>query len=93
MAKKNYSQKDYESDQRKPIKISSDLEKKIQSNPKLKELIETKDPNLLIKAKLRALDLTIAYLIRKGKDSDLPMDVLIEIANEYQAKLEGKRNE
>lgn len=37
--------------------------------------------------KLKALDATIGYLVRNGKDSGIQMEILIDIANEYQKKV------
>jgi len=96
MSSRKYSQKDYESDQKKLLKIKSGLEKHLENNPKLKELINNKDPKLEIKEKLKAIDLTIAYLVRKGNNPELsivkekfhPLQTLIDIANDYEKKLE-----
>lgn len=88
MSSRKYSQKDYESDQKKLLKIKSGLEKHLKKNPKLKKLIETKDPKLQIKEKLKAMDLTIAYFVRKGIFSSLELQTLIDIANDYEKKLE-----
>lgn len=38
--------------------------------------------------KLKAMDATIGYLVRNGKDSGIQMEILIDIANEYQKKVQ-----
>lgn len=37
--------------------------------------------------KLTALNTLIGYLVRKGADSELPMEILIDIANDYEKRL------
>lgn len=38
-------------------------------------------------SKVKVLDATIGYLVRNGKDSGIQMEILIDIANEYQKKV------
>lgn len=80
---KKISAKDY---QEKILKL-----KKIEEELKIanKKLIGNED-NFSNKAKLRALDRIIGYLVRNGKESGLPMEVLIDIANDYQKKVDHK---
>jgi len=40
-----------------------------------------------VKIKLNALNSIIGYLVRKGADSNLPMEILINIANDYEKRL------
>jgi hypothetical protein len=91
--KDRYSHKDFDRDQKKMLKIQSGLDYQIKSDPKLKELVESKDPKTFIKEKLNALDLIIAYLIRKGKQDVLPVQTLIGIANDYEKMWENEDDE
>lgn len=64
----------------------SEIKKK---NPTLAGVIEK---NLNVKTddrtKLSALDTIIGYLIRNGISLELPIDILIDIANDYEKRLE-----
>ncbi len=87
-SKKKYSQKDYERDQKKLLKIKTGLEKVKENNPKLKELVKQKgEPRVDAMIKLNAMNSLIGFLVRKGHDSGLPMQILIDIANDYEKRL------
>lgn len=65
--------------------------KKIEKDLKdAKELLKGNEDNFSNKAKLKAIERLIGYLVRTGNGSGLPMDVLIDIANDYQKKVDVK---
>ena len=61
-----------------------------------KQQMEKKNPNLKkdqkedVVLKLEAMNSLIGYLVRKGLNSEFPMDILIDIANDYEKKLNDK---
>ena len=77
------SQKDYK---KKILKLEK-IEKQLKIT---KEKIFGNDDHFSNSEKLNALDKLIGYLVRKGKDSGLQMEVLIDIANDYQKKEDSK---
>lgn len=83
---KKYSQKDYEDEQKRILKMKNKLERIKRENPKLAQRVETKTD---IKEKLDAINSTIGYIVRKNLVLDLPLHILIDIANEYEKKLKG----
>jgi len=81
---KKYSQKDYEEEQKKILKMKNKLDEIKRNNPKLTQKIDVQTDTLV---KLNAMNSLIGFLVRKGHDSVLPMDVLIDIANDYEKRL------
>ena len=65
----------------------SKLEK---DNPELQKMITKLDPIKDSMLKLNAMNSLIGFLVRKGLDSGLPMEILIDIANDYEKKLIDK---
>lgn len=83
---KKYSQKDYEDEQKRILKMKNKLERIKRENPKLAQRVESKN---VVKDKLDAINSTIGYIVRKNLILDLPLHILIDIANEYEKKLKG----
>lgn len=83
---KKYSQKDYEDEQKRILKMKNKLERIKRENPKLAQRLESKND---VKEKLDAINSTIGYIVRKSLQLDLPLHILIDIANEYEKKLKG----
>jgi predicted RNase H-like nuclease (RuvC/YqgF family) len=81
---KKYSQKDYEDEQKRILKMKNRLEKIKRENPKLALKVESKND---VKEKLDAINSTIGYIVRKSLQLDLPLHILIDIANDYERKL------
>lgn len=62
----------------------SEYKKKNKTTPKQTNNVIDK---IDTKTKLDAMNSMIGYLVRKGKDSGLPMEILIDIANDYEESL------
>lgn len=83
MTKKEYDQMQVKVDKMK-FKLS-EIKKK---NPKLAQKITDQlDVKADARIKLDVLNSVIGYLVRKGADSGISMDVLIEMANDYEKRL------
>lgn len=87
MNSKQITQKEYEAMSRKVNKLKyklSEYKKKNKTTPKQTNNVIDK---IDTKTKLDAMNSMIGYLVRKGKDSGLPMEILIDIANDYEESL------
>lgn len=87
MNSKQITQKEYEAMSRKVNKLKyklSEYKKKNKTTPKQTNNVIDK---IDTKTKLDAMNTMIGYLVRKGHDSGLPMNILIEIANDYDKEL------
>ena len=88
MSKKPMTKKEYDQMQVKVDKMKFKLSEIKKKNPKLAQKIaKQSDIKTDARIKLSALNSVIGYLVRKGADSELPMEILIDIANEYEEKL------
>ncbi len=59
-------------------------------HPELQKIVTKLDPIKDSMSKLNAMNSLIGFLVRKGLDSALPMEILIDIANDYEKKLNDK---
>lgn len=88
MSKKSMTKKEYDEMQNKVNKMKFKLSEIKKKNPKLAQKIADQiDVRTDAKIKLTALNSIIGYLVRKGADSSLPMEILIDIANDYEKRL------
>lgn len=84
--KKKLSLREYQKKQDQIDKAKHQLRQQMKTNPKLSQ--RTKDPKVDAMLKLNAMNSLIGFLVRKGHDSGLPMEILIDITNDYEKKLE-----
>lgn len=81
--------------ERRNLVTKSDYKKKMMKLKKIEKDLKSAKKKILGNGtfpnatKLKALDATIGYLVRNGKDSGVQMEVLIDIANEYQKRVES----
>lgn len=88
MNKKQFTKKEFNQMQGEVEKMKYQLSKIKKDNPQLaKIIIDQINPKTSSEIKLNALNSIIGYLVRKGADSNLPMEILIEIANDYEKRL------
>lgn len=90
MSKKPMTKKEYDQMQVKVDKMKFKLSEIKKKNPKLAQKIaEQLDIKTDTQIKLTALNSVIGYLVRKGADSGVQMEILIDIANDYEKRLKG----
>ena len=81
------SRKDYEKMETQLQKMKFKLDSIKKNNPNvLKENLSEND----LKNKLHKLESVIGYLVRKKIDSKIPIDVLLEIADDIEKRLKQK---
>jgi len=78
------SEKEYKQKMLKLGKIEKSLDKK------RKQLLEKKlDPQLDAEIKMNAMNSLLGFLLRKGLEKVVPMNILIDIANDYEKRSKG----
>jgi len=89
---KGLTKKDFDKKQKQISKAKHQLNQMVKNNPKL--VSREKDPRVDAMLKLNSMNSLIGFLVRKGHDSGLPMEILIDIANDYEKKIEDlKKND
>jgi hypothetical protein len=87
-SKKSITKKDYEKMQNKLEKMKFTLSEIRKKDPKLVTVVTSKlDVKTDLQIKLTGLNSIIGYLVRKGVGSNLQMETLIDIANDYEKRL------
>jgi len=89
--KKKFSLKDFNKLKKQKDKAKYQLAEMKKKNPHLQQ--SSKDPKLDAMIKLNAMNSLIGFLVRKGHDSGLPMEILIDITNDYEKKIEDMKND
>ena len=88
--KKPITKTDYQKMQNKLEKMRFTMSELRKKNPKLALSVESNlkiDERTDAQIKLTALNSIIGYLVRKGAGSNLQMESLIDIANDYEERL------
>lgn len=87
-SKKPITRKEYDQMLNKVDKMKFKLSEIKKKNPKLPQKIGKQlDIKTDARIKLSTLNSVIGYLVRKGADSGLPIEILIDIANDYEKRL------
>lgn len=88
MNKKPISREEYEKMQTQVEKMKYKLNQMKKKNPaEFTEVLKETHVVTDLETKLTALNLVIGYLVRKGIDTKLPVDILIGIADDYEKRL------